>query len=707
MSKSQVNALLHVSRGLCKDVLAAYPALRGIDLDIEKLALHCRNRGQAVFLLDLPALDALLLQGLETGRLQLSGPFTRRVSKRVRVPRLFSGLWLRIFDKDACLRQDVDVTALFFLRQFLRLGKNIEVECSFDRVKAVQENYHDIERRIRRPTLGWDADSVDVREKRLNALHLGECCRTDSEGPDLFVEEREALQAKRSESQTAGLWRLLDQVQQVADLVVGSMDTFDPVSYSADLEERSLGLSFKHGPGAVAEKLKQYEKSDFNNWPAKLQNTFPYEFVGQTAGDLTERPINHEKASILYCVPKTAKGPRLIAAEPASHMWCQQSTKAFLEEQIRSSKVLRGFIDFKNQSLSGDLVIGASLDRKLATVDLSDASDRLSCWTVERIFRRSPSVLSALHAARTRHLRDNITEVQSFLRLKKFATQGTAVTFPVQSIVFLCIAIGCVLDGEISWREIVKLHNRVRVYGDDIIIPRHGYERLVAVMDVLGLKVNVAKSYVRGHFRESCGTDGYLGYCVTPVSPTTLVADSPASRQAVVDTTNNLFNKGLWHASDSLRAQLPARIQRGIRIVGPRDTGFAGLTSYSGSDELHLDKRWNTRLHRYEVRVWTLLSKPLQRDRQGYAALLDFFASKYNHEHARIVSQYADTRKARDGFLWEPLNTDARVHELHLPRDSAASLRNGGRHPELRSPRRPYGRRKEPGSHRSEGRVRN
>nr|UJQ85379.1 MAG: hypothetical protein 3 [Leviviridae sp.] len=681
--KSQVSSLLHVARGVCKDIQVAYPALKGLDLDLERLTFHCQNRDLVVFALDLPALDSLLTRGLETGRLQLAGPLTRRVSRRVKVPRLFSGLWLRIFDKDACLRPEVDVTALFFLRQLLRLGKNIEVECSDDRIYAAMENYHDVERAIRPPTGRWGDDQLFVGDTEYSNCHLGDCCDpSPDQQADLFGGET-SLQKEKQEGQD-GLRRLLDQVQQVADLLVEDFDTFDPVSYSANRDVSGLGLSFRHGPGAVAEKLKNWEKSEFQNWPAKLQGTFPYEFVGQMPGDLRERPINHEKASVLYCVPKTYKGPRLIAAEPAAHMWCQQSTKTFLEDQIKSSKVLRGFIDFKDQSKSGDLVLAASLDRKLATVDLSDASDRLSCWTVERVFRRSPSVLRALHAARTRHLRDDISKVPSFLRLKKFATQGTAVTFPVQSIVFLCIALGVTLDGKITRQKIAKLHNQVRVYGDDIIIPRHGYVRLVAVMDALGLKVNLAKSFVNGHFRESCGTDGYLGYCVTPVSPTTLIADSPASCQAVVDTINNLFNKGLWNASDSLRALLPARIQRGIRTVGKRDTGFAGLTTYSGSDESHLAKRWNSRLHRYEVRVWGVSPQTRQRDRQGYSALLDFMSSIHNHEHARIVSKYVDTRKTRDGFSWEPLNTGARIHERDWDREFGRRLQSGAPHPKLR-----------------------
>lgn len=652
--KSQTSALLHVTQGLIKDILVTYPALKGMGLDLKRLTLYCQTRGLTLFTLDLPNLHTLLLRALESGRLQLEGPLSSAVSKKTKVPRLFSGLWLRVFDKDACLKTEADVNAIFFLECLCTLGSKIAVDCSSDRVKTTMENYYDIEDQIKAPTLRWDCDDYLTSDIHINTS-LGECCRINRIDFPLFQWEEEGEQP--------GLRRLLDNVQQVADILIGSFDHFNASMFShmMHLDDRKSG--FKHGLGAVSERLENSEKSNFPNWPDKLEHVYSYADVATTTATDYVYPSRTEVASRLICVPKTAKGPRLIAAEPTSHMWCQQGMRAFLEQQL-SRSFGSWFIDFKNQQLSGNLVLKASLDRKLATVDLSDASDRLSCWTVERIFRSNKSILDALHAARTRLLEDNISQVPKLLFLKKFATQGTATTFPVQSIVFLCIALGCCLDNDISIASIAKLRNQVRVFGDDIIIPRHGYVRLCNVMHTLGLKVNVAKSYINGHFRESCGTNGFRGYDVTPVKPKTLVADSPASCQAVVDTSNNLFNKGLWYASDSCRQLLPARFQRGIRIVAINETGFAGLTSFSGSDESHLNQRYNSRLHRYEVRVFASCETTRYRDMQGSHLLLDFVSRKHNHEHARIVSKSRDFRKSRGNFrlLWEPLNTSARVH---------------------------------------------
>lgn len=656
--KSQVSVLLHVWRGVCKDVRSTYPALEGLDLDIQRLTLYCQTRGLALFTLDLPNLDALLLQGLETGRLQLSGPLSRRVSKRVRVPRLLSGLWLRVFDRNACLRQEVDANAIFFLRQLCRLGKNIVVDCSKERVRATTEEYHAIERQLWSPSRDWSSSYVDFYDGTAR-IALRDACHYLYPFSDEHPSEP-SLFASVQEESGKGVEALLDKVQQVADLVIGNFTEYDPVFLSGNMESVGEGTGFKHGPGVVAERLEGWDKSSFPFWPRKLDSVFPFDYCGNTAGIDQEAPSRHEGPSVLRSVPKTAKSPRLIACEPVAHQYCQQQVLSYLKSQIESvfSRNKEGtyFIDLRRQHLSAHLVLKASLDRSLATVDLSSASDRLSCWTVERMLRMNPSLLTALHAARTRYLRDDVSEVKSFLKLRKFATQGTATTFPVQSLCFLFIALGASIQGRVTWAKIRKLRDQVRVYGDDIILPTHGYERLVTIMDALQLKVNLAKSYKDGQFRESCGTDGFQGNDVTPVSPKTLVAGGPTSCQAVVDTVNNLFVKGLWNASDSLRATIPVFVQRNLRIAATHDVGFAGLSSYSGSSELHLQRRWNRSLHRHEVRVWSLERPTRQRTLQRAKPLLDFFTSRHSLSNPRIVSTYGDAREARGGLRWVPLN---------------------------------------------------
>lgn len=660
--KSQADVMLLVLDGLFTDVRLTYPEYLGVTLDKKRIALLFQSRGLALFTLDLPCLNDLLLDGLETGRLKLDGSLSRRVSKRIQVPRLFAGLWLRIFGKDSSLKPEPDVTAIAFLRQLCCLGKKLEVKCSKSRILAAVRKYHDIEKAIRTPTLSWNADKLDLA--CLESISLSDYCPEHN---------RMELFPQRDNPVDRGL---LEKCQQVADILLMPLPFFEPVSFSRELEEEGRGIGFRHGPGAVAERLKQWEKSDFKSWPDKLEDWFPYEHCGLTSTSTMRIPVNHEPPSRLIERPKTAKGPRLIASEPVAHQWCQQIIWKWLDLEFK--RAYKGnFINFRRQDLSGDMVLSASLDRKLATVDLSDASDRLSCWTIERMFRTKPSLLCALHAARTRWIRDDISDPQSsFIKLKKFASQGTATTFPIQSIVYLIITLAASLgDGKITARRIWNFRNQVRVYGDDIILPTHGYARLRRLMELLGLCVNERKSYAHGNFRESCGTDGYMGYDVTPVKPKTIVADSPEATQAVIDTTNNLFNKGYWHASEQLRLTIPVRFRCGLRVVAKAASGRLGLVSFVGSDERHLRKRWNSRLHRYEVRVLCIRAATRLRNREDCGQLLDFFRAGYNPWYPRVVSQSVSNRKTRVGLLWESLDHDSYGAHALVPSPKQSKLR--------------------------------
>lgn len=662
--KSQSNVLLQIALGVLKDFQVAYPECRGVERDKARLASLVKNRGIGVFGLDLPNMLDGLLHGLEHGRLTVSG--TVRYSKRYPVPRLFAGLYMRIFDEDLCLKQDPCINAISFLIQLLRLGKKIEVECTQERTIKVVEEYYDVERKLLAPTLRWAQDEFDPIGVGRN-LHLS----------NLMVSDLPLFPRQRSLEEDRRIKDLLNKCQLTADLVVESIGQFEPYSFCEERAEESRAPGFKHGPGAVAERSGRYfDKNDFPNWPAKLHAWFPFDEFGKMPNDPKPRPRNHEVASRLIAVPKTMKGPRLIAAEPTEHQFCQQQLLSFFKSRFRSC--FKGaFITLNDQKPSQEMTLRASLDRSLATVDLSSASDRLSCYVVERVLRRSQTLLHALHAARTRSCRDSITHKGETMLLRKFASQGTAVTFPVQSLVFLICALSVSMDGRPTWAKINKLRDKVRVFGDDIILPSTRYADLVDLLTTLQLKVNQDKSFVRGHFRESCGMYAYAGHDVTPVSPKTTIPESAASRKACLDIYNNLFYKGYWNASANLESTdgMSSFIRR-LPVVG-RDAASDGRRSFQDVQVLYetcmppvkwrtdadshpgrnllgylqpteraelqvprvrshrnasisaqripLRIRWNARLHRQEVFVWTVRSRQKVRPcHDGYSALLQF-----------------------------------------------------------------------------------
>jgi hypothetical protein len=73
------------------------------------------------------------------------------------------------------------------------------------------------------------------------------------------------------------------------------------------------------------------------------------------------------------------------------------------------------------------------------------------------------------------------------------------------------------------------------VFGDDIIVCREAYDLFCQFLDRLGLRVNLAKSFNQGPFRESCGHDYFKGHDVRGVYLKRL-----ASRQDIAIAINLL-----------------------------------------------------------------------------------------------------------------------------------------------------------------------
>lgn len=543
--KSQANSLLQVAAGVLADIRLAYPQMRGLERDLLRLTSLVKDRGIGVFTLDLPLFDQLLLRGLEESVLPDTRGF-KTVSKRVRVPRFASGLWLTVFDKSGVLLPEPDVNSIMFLRQLFCVGKKIELPCSYARTQKVLKEYHNVESGLRNPTLGWDLDQLD-----------------DGHGVDLdfgqdLHRDNLPLYSDTSNASTADQERLsglVNRLGHVCDLVATAIGDFDAYSFSEREFARGSGIGVRHGPGAVSDqKGGLFKYGGFPNWPDKLQQMFPIDAFGVlNASQLLDEdfrwPSSHEPPSRLIAVPKTAKGPRLIAAEPMAHQWCQQLLLEFLVQ--RMGEIFgRDFVTIKDQSPSQKMVISASVSRNLATLDLSSASDRLSCWAIERAWRKNMPFLRYVHACRTRWVRDDLShDGPIFRKLRKFATQGSALTFPMQSLFFLCCALA-VLPKKRTLKEYKRCYGKsVRVFGDDLIVPKHGYADLVLLLHYLELKVNVDKSFHKGYFRESCGQDSYKGYDVTPVKSKSYRSDGPKAVASLVDTANNLFLKGYWNAA--------------------------------------------------------------------------------------------------------------------------------------------------------------
>lgn len=208
------------------DVAAVYPQDQ-LDWvrDSKRIHQQSSRRGLSFFTIELPRIGKELDRSLSRGSLELGGlAFTRRCRPGSKIPKLFQGLWKRIFNDDGCLREDADANAVFFLRTLLYCAKKVKIEAPESTLfEKTKEFYHAEEHLPPAPEV-WDLQSP-IRRDQLG--HLG-----DLAVPDHWTQCRSQTRGARR------IDRLLDSVQQIADRVSGELGDFNP-----DL------IVGRHGPG--------------------------------------------------------------------------------------------------------------------------------------------------------------------------------------------------------------------------------------------------------------------------------------------------------------------------------------------------------------------------------------------------------------------------------------------------------------------------
>lgn len=353
----------------------------------------------------------------------------------------------------------------------------------------------------------------------------------------------------------------------------------------------SDSYNFSHGPGATAEKLDSVERWDFPTISRSLASRFmPWDFFPERYDeDFTCEIV--DPIGRLESVPKTFDKPRLISIEPASSIYAQKGLLARLAEWMNRTPQL----NMSDQTRNKLMARRGSIDGSLTTIDLSEASDRVSMALVEAVFKHSPSFLSLISDMRT----GAVNTREGLVVLNKFASMGCALTFPIQMIVFRSIVIKAIVcaENDLSSRNIRSWGRSpdIGIFGDDIIIPSAFAEPVYNALRSYGLAINEKKSFTTGPFRESCGGDYVFGQ---PVNPVYLRQRSPSNWRDADRIAS-------WAAMSHLlsEAQLPGAalyVSNVLQnLVGPMPSGM-GLISVS--DPWPSIERTNDELQRREVK---------------------------------------------------------------------------------------------------------
>lgn len=647
---SLVSHLTSYAVALSKDIAWAYLSKGEWERDFSRLRHELARKGSRILTLDMPALGKHFDKCLDRGLYIPSKLYLGRVPKKgVQVPVFLRDLYLQVFDREGKLRSSPNPEVIFLLRALFLSVKKLRLPFSSRSLQNEVNNFTRIEQEILRPTLAWDSDDLfdgtplrnpDLQSGGLGGVEGGiarAIAGSPYDGGWFWVDGDIGLgnlldtnftpEAEIRGNPYRVTHQGLDMIQRVADIIV---------SQFGDLHLEEPTELPKHGPGAVAEGGKHTNKYDFQSWPRKLQVVFPSDYYGHpTLGvsAISEGESGYgdnESPSRLIAVPKTQKGPRLIAAEPKSHQWIQQLVRNQLEGRLGKT-MLKDTISFRDQTLSAHAALRGSVDGSLSTIDLSSASDRLSCWLVERMFRVNTPLLTRLHACRTRWLTyKNDRGQKEYIRLNKFAPMGSAVTFPVQSIIYAIVAIGSLLiqdELKVTSRSVKAAARQVRVFGDDIIVPRRAHKYTVKYLEALGLRVNLDKTFEDGNFRESCGMDAWAGVDVTP--PYLLSAEPVSSVTelgSAVAVRNNFYRKGFWHVAYWLDAQM-TRWERFLPDI-PAMSLTAGRASFLGANDSACRFRYNERWQREEVRVLLPYRKVVSGPMAGVHRLFQWFIER-------------------------------------------------------------------------------
>jgi hypothetical protein len=99
-------------------------------------------------------------------------------------------------------------------------------------------------------------------------------------------------------------------------------------------------------------------------------------------------PAPRDETPVKVCfVPKTASKPRVIAIEPVAMQYMQQAIADWIRPLIESKgRFTAGHVNFRDQTVNSNFARSSSIDGKYATLDMSDASDRVTCKQVSMTF---------------------------------------------------------------------------------------------------------------------------------------------------------------------------------------------------------------------------------------------------------------------------------------------------------------------------------
>lgn len=565
--KSHVSDLLMVAESIIYDATAKCTTNEPARRDLLTLKSRVKHEGLSFLTITLPSLAEDFERSLSDGRIEPTR--FRSFKKHGKAPAFLRGIFALVFDVGTGrIHDEPAIEAIESIRQIGKSFKKLLLDCTPKRVEQSLKQFTECER------IFEEAISPDDTEYFKSVSRI--------------------------------MW----------DSVLSSENLL------------STSAIPRHGPGATADGFSGNQKYLFSEWHDRLEPYFPllhFAFSSESAWQSNE--FEHvkivdaegERPVKVTPVPKTLKGPRIIAIEPVCMQYAQQALASELISTLERHPLTRGHINFSDQTINRRLAMKASLDGRLATLDLSEASDRVPLSLATVMLDSVPDFRDAVLACRSTRAQ---TPDGRIIGLKKFASMGSALCFPIEAMYFYTICVGALLRERnlpVTYLNVRKCVKDVYVYGDDIIVPTDEVEAVAGDLQKYYCKVNMSKSFWTGRFRESCGMDAFAGMDVTPTYVRQLPPSNRRSTAALISwtkTANLFYQRGYWQTSSTMLNKVESILGK-LPIVGERCAGL-GKVSFQ---RVMTVERQSSRYHRPEVKTWVPAPSFRKDEVDGYNAL--------------------------------------------------------------------------------------
>lgn len=457
---------------------------RACRLTVQKIEKRCAREGMGFLTKTLPRLGKALDRAL-SGKVPLDSSKLALASlPNSKLPMLFGELFQRIFAHDGWILPIPCVQSIKSLRQLLFVFYKLELPYEDSQEQKVLQTFERTDEELG----SWNKRFEEIRS----------------------AVDRDPL--------------AFDRIRPIAGqkIVRGARKLLAKLFSSLDV----MDIHPAHGPGAVSTKETMSEKYVWKRVSKRLTKMYPLDayfyaslgHVCDSIGEINSLSDSEHPAQVLL-VPKDSRGPRIISCEPLENQWIQQGLRRAIYKLVETHPLTRYAVHFTDQVPNQKGALLGSYNGRYATLDLKEASDRVSIGLVRLLFPEP--ILSAMEACRSESttMPDGRT-----IKLNKFAPMGSALCFPIMALsIWALLAVGLSdADPDMGTRQFLQrveelVEDRILVYGDDVVVPSAKAENAMSILESFGLLVNRDKSFYSGSFRESCGVDAYKGIDVTPV----------------------------------------------------------------------------------------------------------------------------------------------------------------------------------------------